>query len=103
ILAWMPMAAAPALAQPAADTGATTELVVGLGKSQVLEIPSPYTDLMIADPKVADVLPLSNRSVYVVGEGLGSTALTIYGPGKRLVAAANIVVAADTEGLKARL
>lgn len=90
------------MAQPA-DVGATSELVVGIGKSQVLEIPAPYTDLMIADPKVADVLPLSNRSVYVVGKGLGSTALTIYGPGKRLVAAANIVVSADIEGLKSRL
>lgn len=103
ILATAPLAAAPAFAQSAQDAAASSELVVGVGKSQVLEIPAPYTDLMIADPKVADVLPLSNRSVYVVGKGLGSTALTIYGPGKRLVAAANIVVAADVDGLKSRL
>jgi pilus assembly protein CpaC len=101
-LAVAPMAAAPAWAQ-SPDASATSELVVGLGKSQVLEIPAPYTDLMIADPKIADVLPLSNRSVYVVGKGVGSTALTIYGPGKRLVAAANIVVSADVDGLKTRL
>jgi pilus assembly protein CpaC len=101
-LALAPLAAGPALAQ-GADASATSELVVGVGKSQVLEIPAPYTDLMIADPKIADVLPLSNRSVYVVGKGVGSTALTIYGPGKRLVAAANIVVSADVDGLKARL
>jgi pilus assembly protein CpaC len=103
VLALAPMAATPAFAQPAQDVGASTELVVGIGKSQVLEIPAPYTDLMIADPKVADVLPLSNRSVYVVGKSIGSTALTIYGPGKRLIAAANVVVSADVEGLKSRL
>ena len=38
---------------------------------------------MLADPKVADVLPLTARSVYVVGKAAGSTALTVYGPGKR--------------------
>ena len=103
MLALTPIAATPAWAQPGQDVGASSELVVGVGKSQVLEIPSPYTDIMIADPKVADVLPLSNRSVYVVGKSIGSTALTIYGPGKRLIAATNLVVSADVEGLKSRL
>jgi pilus assembly protein CpaC len=79
------------------------EIVVPVGKSQVIELPEPYTDLMIADPKVADVLPLTARSVYVVGRGMGATALTVYGPGKRLIAAANVVVSADVESLKTRL
>jgi pilus assembly protein CpaC len=81
----------------------TVEIVVPVGKSQVIELPEPYTDLMIAEPKVADVLPLTSRSVYVVGRGMGATALTIYGPGKRLIAAANVVVSADVDGLKTRL
>jgi pilus assembly protein CpaC len=83
--------------------GLAPEVVVPVGKSQVIELPAPYSDLMIADPKIADVLPLTNHSVYVVGKGMGSTALTIYGPGKRLIAAANVVVSADVEGLKTRL
>jgi len=97
-----PLAAAPAAAQTAATAG-SVELVVPAGKSQVLEIPSAYSDLMIANPEIADVLPLSSRSVYVVGKKLGSTALTVYGPGKRLIAATNIVVSADVDGLKTRL
>ena len=86
-----------------ATQGVAPEVVVAVGKSQVIELPAPYSDLMIADPKIADVLPLTNHSVYVVGKGMGSTALTIYGPGKRLIAAANVVVSADIEGLKSRL
>ena len=46
---------------------ASPEVGVPVGKSQVVELPAPYTDLMIADPKIADVLPLTNHSVYVVG------------------------------------
>ena len=72
-------------------------------KSQVLEVPGVYTDLMIADPKIADVVPLTPHSVYVVGKTAGSTALTIYGPGKRLIAAVNVIVGPDIEGFKQRL
>jgi pilus assembly protein CpaC len=79
------------------------ELDVGKGKSEVLETPGLYTDLMVADPKIADVVPLTNHSVYVVGKDLGSTAISIYGPGKRLLAAVNVVVGPDISGLTARI
>ena len=58
---------------------------------------------MIADPKIADVLPLNTHSVYVVGKAMGATALTVYGPGRRLIAAVNVVVSADIDSLKGRL
>jgi pilus assembly protein CpaC len=91
---------APALAQSAP---AMPEVVIPAGKSQVIELPAPYSDVMIADPKVADVMPLSARSIYVVGKTMGSTALTIYGPGKRMIATATVDVSPDLDGLKARL
>jgi len=79
------------------------ELDVGQGKSQVLETPGLYTDLMIGDPKIADVVPLTTHSVYVVGKSVGSTSLSIYGPGKRLMAAVDVVVDPDIPGLQTRL
>jgi len=100
-LATAPSAAAQGA--PLQGGGRNYELVVGAGKSEVLELPEPYTDLMIADPKIADVLPLNRHSVYVVGKSQGATALTIYGPGRRLIAAANVVVSADIDGFKSRL
>lgn len=94
-------------AQPSAGDGVETvptyQIEVEAGKSQVLQAPTPYTDLMVADPKIADVVPLSARSVYVVGKALGATALTVYGPGKRLIAAVNVEVGPDVDGFKARL
>lgn len=90
-----------AQALPSGDGG--YEMEVSAGKSQVLELPTAYTDLMIADPKVADVLPLNGHSVYVVGKTVGATALTIYGPNRRLIAAVNVVVGADVQSLKTRL
>lgn len=85
------------------DPASAVEVEVPAGKSQVIELPGPYVDVMVANPEIADVLPLSNRSIYVVGKKAGATGLTVYGPGKRLISAANIVVSADIDGLKRRL
>lgn len=85
------------------DGAGAYELDVGAGKSQVLETPGLYTDLMVGDPKIADVVPLTKHSVYVVGKGVGSTALSIYGPGKRLIAAVNVVVGPDIQTMRSRL
>ena len=82
---------------------AREELIVAAGQSEVLDVGARYTDLMIADPEIADVLPLSDRSIYVVGKKPGTTALSIYGPGKRLLSVAMITVGANSSGLKQRL
>lgn len=79
------------------------EIAISVGKSRLVELRAPYSDVMIGDPKIADVVPINPHAVYVVGKGMGSTALTIYGEGKHILMSASIVVSADIEGLKARL
>lgn len=95
------------LAQPAAAVSEASvrrvEVTVPVGKAQVLELPGVYTDLMVANPETADVLPLTARSVYVVGKKLGTTTLTAYGPGRSLLAAASVAVSADVDTLRQRL
>lgn len=86
----------------AADT-ASPPVVIGLGKSRLVEFAAPYSDVMIGDPKIADILPLNQHSVYVVGKGLGSTSLTVYGAGKRVIYTSDVLVSADLENFKARL
>jgi len=79
------------------------EFVVPLNKSQILRLDVPFTDLSIGNPEIADVLPLTNRTVYVLGRALGTTNLLIYGQNKSLLAVVDVVVTYDIEGLKARL
>jgi len=95
--------AAEAEAGVAAAAQTRAEVAVTVGKSTVVELPSNYSDLMISDQKVADVLPLGPHSIYVVGHTLGATSLMVYGPGKRLIAAFDVGVVADADGLKKRL
>jgi len=73
------------------------EFHVPLNKSQILRLDQPFTDLLVGNAEVADVLALTNRSIYVLGKTPGSTNLTIYGPGKQLIAVVDLVVGFDAE------
>jgi pilus assembly protein CpaC len=105
------LAAAPALGTNtgvAADMTAPSQHVtetftLAVSKSRLVELPSSYSDVMIGDPKIADIVPINNHSVYVVGKGMGTTELTVYGAGKQVIYSADVVVSADLDGLKNRL
>ncbi len=79
------------------------EFVVPINKSQVLQLDVPFEDLLVGNSAIADVLALTDRSIYILGKALGSTSLTIYGREKKLIAVLDLVVSPDIEGLKARL
>lgn len=79
------------------------EFVVPVNKSQVLQLDVPFADLLVGKSEIADVLALTDRSIYVLGKTLGSTSLTIYGRDRELIAVVDLVVTHDIDGLKARL
>ena len=79
------------------------EFAVPINKSQVLRVDQPFTELLIGNPEIADVVALTNQSVYVLGKQLGTTNLTIYGPRRQLLAVLDLVVSYDVDSLKAKL
>ena len=102
------LASRPALAQVkaaavrGADAQHAGEFVVPIDKSQVLQLDVPFAELLIGNAQIADVMALSDRTIYVLGRSQGSTSLTIYGPDKRLIAIVDLLVEPDIGGLKAR-
>ncbi|HYC96128.1 MAG TPA: type II and III secretion system protein family protein [Sphingomicrobium sp.] len=96
---------APASAQivsPADDVEAG-ELAVPLNKSQVLRTDRPFAKALIGSPEIADVLPLSDRSLYVLGKKMGTTSLTLYDRNNRLIAVVDVAVGPDVISLKRQL
>ncbi len=85
------------------ETRHAGEFVIPINKSQVLQIDVPFEDLLVGNSEIADVLALTDRSIYVLGKALGSTSLTIYGRNKNLIAVMDLVVSPDIDGLKLRL
>ena len=97
----------PALAQVTAISEAdgvhAGELAVPVGKSQVLRVDRPYSKALIGDPAVADVLPLTGQSLYVLGKKAGTTSLTLYDRRNSLIAVMDVAVGPDVIGLKRQL
>ncbi len=79
------------------------ELDVPVNKSQVLRTDRPYSKALVGNPDIADVLPLGDRSVYVLGKKAGTTSLTLYDRADRLIAVLDVVVGPDVMTLKRQL
>ncbi len=109
MLIYMLSAGVTALAQPPEITlnpGSSKyagEIAVAIYKSQILRSDSKIERILVGNPKVADVVPLTDHTFYVLGKSLGATNITVYGPNKSLVAVADVNVTYDTEELKRRL
>src|SRR4051795_9659631 len=96
--------AQPALAQISIAEGVHAgELEVPVNKSQVIRADRPYAKALIGNPEIADVLPLSDSSLYVLGKKPGTTSLTLYDRSNRLIAVVDVVVGPDVLTLKRQL
>ena len=96
--------AQPALAQVSIAQGVHAgQLEVPVNKSQVIRTDRPYSKALIGNPAIADVLPLTDSSIYVLGKANGTTSLTLYDRSNRLIAVLDVVVGPDVITLKRQL
>ena len=79
------------------------ELDVPVNKSQVLRVDRPYSKALIGNPEIADIVPISDSSVYVLGKKAGTTSLTLYDRSNRLIAVLDVLVGPDVTNLKRQL
>lgn len=76
------------------------ELEVAINKSQIITADQPIDRAMIGNEEIADILPVSERSVYVLGKKMGTTSLTLYDKSNRVIAIMDISVGPDVEALR---
>jgi len=82
---------------------AATSLNVPMNRAVVVESDQPFAELSIANPGIADISTLSDRSIYVLGKTPGRTTLTILSPEGRLIANVEVQVTPDIAEFKERL
>ncbi|NYI21687.1 pilus assembly protein CpaC [Sphingobium francense] len=79
------------------------QLDVPLNKSQVLTVDRPFAKALVGNAEIADVLPMTNRSVYVLGKKMGTTSLTLYDSRNMMIAVVDVAVGPDVVTLKRQL
>ena len=96
---------APALAQNVrvinADSAST--LRVPMNRAVVVETEQPFAELSIANPGIADISTLSDRSIYVLGKAPGRTTLTVLGVNGDLMSNVEVQVTPDIAEFRERL
>lgn len=83
--------------------GVVKRISVLVKKSQVVEVDRPYATALIAESEIADVVPLSDHSIYVVGKKVGATRLTMVGEDQSVLRIVEVDVTPDVDDLRAQL
>ncbi|OIQ30613.1 MAG: general secretion pathway protein [Alphaproteobacteria bacterium MedPE-SWcel] len=83
--------------------GTNSILDVPMNRAVVVEADVPFAELSIANPGIADISSLSDRTIYVLGKSPGMTTLTLLDASGRLITNVDVRVAADVTEFKQRL
>jgi len=83
--------------------GVTSKLSVPMNRAVVVESDFPFAELSIANPAIADISSLSDRTIYVLGKAPGMTTLTLLDAAGQLIANVDVRVSADISEFKERL
>ena len=95
----------PAFAQTLTIMKGTTNapLKVPMNRAVVVESDTPFSELSIANPGIADISTLSDRTIYVLGKAPGRTTMTLLSPDGKLISNVEVHVTPDIEEFKERL
>jgi pilus assembly protein CpaC len=92
----------PAKSQQAAVTPAR-HFRVTRDKSITFALPFSFSTAVMGNLDIADVLPESDRQIYIQGKKVGTTNVTLYDQNKHLVAVIDLDVTLDIEQIKSRI
>ena len=76
---------------------------VSIGKSEGVRTAESFSEVIVSDPDVADAIPLTDRSLSVLGKKIGTARVSVYGEAKKLVGVFDIEVSYDTSRLGSEL
>lgn len=81
----------------------TATINVQIGKNEDVRTDASFIELVVADPDIADVSPLTDRTLSILGRKSGTTRVSAYAEGKKLVGVFDIEVTYDTSPLQSAL
>ena len=81
----------------------TALISVTMGKSQDVRTDTSFSDVTVGDPDIADVNPLTDRTLSILGKKIGTTRVSVYNKDKTLVGIFDIEVTYDISRLSHEL
>ncbi len=75
-------------------------MMLGIGKSVVVDLPRDVKDVLVADPKIANTVVRSSRRVFIIGSSVGQTNLYFFDAEGKQIAGFDIAVTRDLDGIR---
>lgn len=79
------------------------KISVSVGKSETLRVSEPFEDVVVGNAEIADVAPLTDQSLYLLGRAIGTTNMALYSAERELIAVIDIEVTYDVSGMREAL
>jgi pilus assembly protein CpaC len=76
---------------------------ISVGKSESVRSEAAISEVIVSDPDIADAIPLSDRSLSILGKKIGTARVSVYGEGKKLIGVYDVEVSYDTTRLGSEL
>jgi pilus assembly protein CpaC len=97
---------APAAAQSfinISDGQRVGKVTIAVGQSETLRVSEPFENVVVGNPDIADVAPLTDQTLYLLGGAVGTTNLAIYNAERELIAVIDVEVTFDVSGMREAL
>ncbi|HWU04027.1 MAG TPA: type II and III secretion system protein family protein [Novosphingobium sp.] len=91
------MAAAPG--GTASALNPRNDLLLSIGRGQLISLPGPMKDVFVADERIADVQVKSNNQLYVYGRGAGETTIYASNAAGQMVFSTNVRVGSNIDSV----
>lgn len=76
-------------------------IVVAKDKSTAFRLTTGASQIVVAQPEIAEIVANTDRSIYIRGKALGATNILVYDKSKRLVEVIDVKVGHDLAGIQA--
>jgi pilus assembly protein CpaC len=76
---------------------------VTLFKSQTFKLDRPFTTAVVGSSEIADVLPMTDSSIYIQGKKVGTTNVSIFDAKSRVIGVLDLEVVPDTGTLRDKI
>ena len=76
---------------------------LAVNSSEVLQFDANIDHALISNPAVADIIPMSDKSLYILGKSKGKTSLTLFDENKNLLGVFDVQVTYDLGELRQRI
>jgi pilus assembly protein CpaC len=81
-------------------SGRVGRIQITAGVSETFKVSLPFAEIVVGDPETADVNPLTDKTLYILGRKLGLTNIALFDENRQLVGVIDLEVTHDLNGLR---